>query len=150
LSDAYGASFSDLGGLGHRVYAAGIQANVPLGGRRERLSVQAVDGELEAARAERAAMEERVRLEVQAALEQAAFARRRVEAAGRLAELSQNKLSAEEKNYARGRSSTEILIRFAEEVRQARREQLRARVDLARTALALRLASGRDLIGGAP
>ncbi len=150
LSDAYGASFSDLGGFGHRVYAAGVQASVPLGSRRERIPVQAIDSELEAVRAERAAMEERIRLEVQAALEQAAFARRRAEAAGRLVELSQNKLSAEEKNYARGRSSTEILIRFAEEVRQARREQLRARVDLARTALALRLASGRDLIGGAP
>lgn len=146
LSGAYGAAFGDLGAFGHPIVAAGIQASVPLGNRRAQIPFLAVEGELEGAHAERAALEERVRLELLAAQEQMNFAGRRLEAAGRLVELFEAKRQAEEKNYARGRSSTEILIRFAEEVRQARREQLRARVDVLRAALSLRLAGG-DLFG---
>ena len=57
------------------------------------------------------------------------FRRARVQARRRLLTLQRNKLKAEERNFEQGRSTTDLLVRFHQDVNRAELDFLRAEVD---------------------
>ena len=67
-----------------------------------------------------------------------------------LADLHKKTLEAERRAFERGRSSVEILIRFAEVERAARRELLRSRTGRILARLGLALALGLPPEAGKP
>lgn len=142
LDTSHPASFRDLRGWGHPTWAAGLALTVPLSSARERVAVEIAAQGLEMARADRSRHESLARLEILGTRERVELARRHLEAAENIVALQQRKLEAERRSFDRGRSTTEVLIRFAEEERGARRQILHARIELTKALLALRHSQG--------
>lgn len=129
LGASYGGSWRDLGGLDHSVKSAGLSLLVPFGARRERLLRRLAQKRLETARAREAELVWRARRELRDAVESLRLSQERLEAGKKLWELERRKLSAEEENFRRGRSSTDLLVRFQQDIRRAQAELLRAQTD---------------------
>ena len=116
---------------------------MPFGFKRERLDRRGAELRLEAARAAEEDSLRRARLERRNALESLRLSRARAEAARRLLELQRRKFAAEEANFKRGRSSTDLLLRFSQDIRQAEAERLRAETDEALSRVELARTCGR-------
>lgn len=147
LDTGYGRAWSDLAGFDHPVAAAGIAFSIPLGQRKERLTRAGAKLALEAAKAEAARLEAESLRQVRDARELLTLARRRTQAGRRLLELERRKFGAEEANFKRGRSSTDLLVRFQQDIRRAETELLRAEADEASALVELARASGALLEG---
>ncbi len=149
LKRSYENSLKDLESLNHPVYTAGIALTIPITAARERVAEKVARLDLEIAKADRAQLEALARLEILGTREQLAQARKQLATTEAIVALQQRKLKAERRNFERGRSTTEVLIRFAEEERGARRELLYAKTSLVKALLALRYSQG-DPIGRPP
>lgn len=129
LHGGYGGSWRDLSSLDHSVKTAGLGVNVPLGFWKERVTRKQAALVLEVARAREREARTRAVREIRDARENLELSRRRVEAGTRLVELERRKFRAEEESFRRGRSSTDLLLRFQQDIRRARIELLRAETD---------------------
>lgn len=145
LDTSYARSFNDLDGWNHPVYSAGLALTIPIKSSSERLAVHVAEQNLSIARANRAGAESMARLDILAARERLDLARKQLAAAGRIVELQREKREMERRSFDRGRSTTEVLIRFAEEERGARRQLLHAKVEFMKSLISLRNSEGNSL-----
>lgn len=129
LATGYGRAWSDMSGWRHPVAAAGLSVAVPLGFRQERLTRRQAVLRREAAEAEAAAAETAARRDWRDAREQLSLAAARAGAARRLVELERRKFAAGQDDFKRGRASTDLLLRFQQDIRRAEAELLRAETD---------------------
>lgn len=143
LAGRMGPSWGDVGGWRHPVTMVGATFSVPLGYKKERLTRRAAQLRLEAAAAEEASARAAALRERRDALEALRLARRRTEAGLRLLALERRKFAAEEAQFKRGRSSTDLLLRSQQDIRRAETENLRAETDEALARVELARASGR-------
>lgn len=143
LAGRVGPSWSDVGGWRHPVSSVGATFSIPLGYKRERLTRRAAQLRLDAAAAEEAAARTAAERERRDALEALRLSRRRAEAGRRLYELERRKFGAEEAQFKRGRSSTDLLLRSQQDIRRAEAELNRAETDEALARVELARASGR-------
>jgi|GEM_PF-4072379 len=138
-------SWRNLGTKDHPVRTAGVSLLVPFGFREERLLRKQSRFRLHAAQAEEQRVEQKSFREIKDAAESLRLAHERVEASQRLVELEKRKFKAEERNAQRGRSSTDLLVRFQQDLRRAESEFLRAQTDEAISLINLGVATGRLL-----
>lgn len=138
LGSRYGRSLDDAFSLDHPVKTFGLSLSVPLGGKKESLTRAQASLRTAETRAEEARILEAAHREIRDAASGISSARERLELARRLERLEREKLAAEEANYRKGRSSTDLVIRFQQDVRRAETDSLRAEADegLARVELA--------------
>lgn len=146
----YSGSWKDMGTWDHPIYTAGAEVSIPLGFRKERLSRRAADLRGEAAKADAARVETAARRELRDSLESLRLARLRLAAGRRLLEAERKKTAAEQANFKRGRSSTDLLLRFQQDIRRAETEVARSETDEAAALVELARAQGRLLEGLAP
>ena len=143
LSGRAGPSWSDVGGWRHPVASVGATFSIPLGYRRERLTRRAALLRLEAAAAEESSSHTAALRERRDAREALKLARRRMEVGLRLIAIERRKFAAEETQFKRGRSSTDLLLRSQQDIRRAETELLRAQTDEALARVEYARASGR-------
>ena len=143
LDGRTGPSWGDVGSWRHPVASVGATFTVPLGYKKEKLTRRAAQLRLEAAAAEEAAAGAAVLRERRDALEALALARRRTEAGRRLFAIERKKFAAEEAQFKRGRSSTDLLLRSQQDIRRAESELNRAETDEALARVELARVSGR-------
>ena len=129
LGSAYGASWSDMSGWRHPVASVGASISVPFTFRQERLTRRQADLALAGAQAELLGAENSARRAWRDARETSALARRRLAAARRLEAIERAKLSAGESDFRSGRATTDLLVRFQQDLRRARAEFVRAEAD---------------------
>ncbi|MGQ0644652.1 MAG: TolC family protein [Elusimicrobiota bacterium] len=129
LDKTHSGAWKELNGFDHPVKSAGISLAVPFGGRTERLNREAGRIQLETYRRREARVVQQALREMRDADERLRLARERLAATERLAALEGKKLAAEERNFRRGRSDTDLLIRFQQDLYRAQSRLLRARAD---------------------
>ncbi len=145
LDSTYGGAWSDMGTWRHPVASVGLSVVVPLTFRQERLTRRQAGLALAAAEAELAAAENSARRAWRDGRETLALSRRRLAAARRLEDIERAKLAAGESDFRSGRATTDLLVRFHQDLRRARAEHVRAEAD---EALALvELARQAGLLG---
>lgn len=127
------------------VSKVGVQFETPLGRRQEKLRRDEAVRRLNQSRVELARAEERVRQDIRDALERLSLARERGAAYAELLGFERRKWEAERRDFDRGRSSTDTLIRFEGDVHRAEMQLARARADEWAGWAALALATGRLL-----
>ncbi len=115
---------------------------VPLFFRREKVRRREAESQLAAARAERDFLRQTIERETRVAWERLRLARARTQAARRLRDIQKAKRDAEERQFARGRSTTDLVIRFQNDLRQAEKRTLQAQVDETVSRVLLDLAMG--------
>ncbi|MBI4249658.1 MAG: TolC family protein [Elusimicrobia bacterium] len=142
LAGDYGGSWQDLGSFSHSLKSAGLSLTLPFASTRERLARRQNLLQLEVAAAQAREAESRGLREIRDGRENLRLARLRVEAGRRLLELERRKFRAEEENFRRGRSSTDLLIRFQQDIRRAQANLLEAEMDEAVARLELRRCLG--------
>lgn len=129
LETTSSGALNDMTGFKHAVKSAGLNLSLPLGMRKERLARRTARLRAETAKAELDSVENAARRELRDAAVSLDLSRKRLEAGRRLLALEEKKLAAEEDNFRRGRSSTDLLLRFQQDIRRGRSELLRAEVD---------------------
>lgn len=147
LAGRYASSLDDASSFDHAVKAVGLSFAVPIGHKKERLTRKAAALRTAQARAEESRVLEAAQRELRDGAEGLRLARERAVLAARLEDLERRKLAAEEESYRKGRSSTDLLIRFQQDVRRAETEAARARADEALARVELARASGTLLDG---
>ncbi|MCG3205071.1 MAG: hypothetical protein KCHDKBKB_01788 [Elusimicrobia bacterium] len=139
LDYTYNGAWDDLGGFDHPVKSIGFQFISPLGYRKEKLLRKNKKLELEYIRQNLERTKLMVDREVRDAWENVQMNRLRLTARENLVSLHRKKFIAERDNFRRGRSTTDILVRFQQEIHQAelllaraQADQQMAEIDLAR------------------
>lgn len=145
LGTRYDSSWRDMKTWDHTVRTAGFNVVIPLIFRKERLTRRAARFRAEAAKAEEQRALTLARKEWRDAAELLRLSRRRAELHRSLAALERRKFAAEEENFRRGRSSTDLLLRFQQDIRRAESALLRAETDEAAARLEAARSSGRLL-----
>lgn len=143
LAGRYGSSWSDATGWRHPVASVGATFEVPFGHKRERLTRRAAELRHEAAQAEEDSLRTAALKDLRDAREMLALARRRTEAGRRLLALERRKFEAEEAQFKRGRSSTDLLLRSQQDIRRAEADLSRAETDEVLARVELSRAAGR-------
>ncbi len=129
LSTERRAAWHDAGTFDDPVWEGGLALEVSIFRRRENVRREESLRRLKMAEWDAARLEETVRKDVSDAIERLANARERREAYKALVEVQRDRYKAEDENFRRGKSSTDLLIRFEDDVRQAERFYVRARAD---------------------
>lgn len=129
LDTGYRNAWSDMAGWRHPVAAVGLNIAVPLGFRMERLTRRQADLRQAQAQAEARAAETFARRQWRDAREALTLASSRTAAVRRLVELERRKFSSAQEDFKRGRASTDLLLRFQQDIRRAEAELLRAETD---------------------
>lgn len=129
LDQTYSNSWDDLGTFNHPVKSVGLNFMTPFGYRKERLEKKSKKLELEAARQDADRLRQQMIQEIRDAWQNRELRRSRLEARRRLLELQRKKLKAEEINFNRGRSSTDLLVRFQQDINRAELDFARAEVE---------------------
>lgn len=142
LDRTHSDAWSDLGGFDHPVKSAGLSLTVPFGRKREKLDRRAGAIRLESRRQEHRRVVQAALREIRDAWENRRLAQTRLDDNRRLVELQEKKMAAEEANFRRGRSSTDLLVRFQQDLQQAQSQFVRARADEALARLELGRAAG--------
>ena len=147
LDSGYGGAWRDMRGWRHPVAAVGMSVVVPLTFRQERLTRRQAALAFLAAEAELAAAETAARRAWRDGRELLDLSRRRLAAARRLEGIERDKLSAGETDFRSGRATTDLLVRFQQDLRRARAELVRAEADEALAVIDLARQAG---VIGAP
>ncbi|MEK7389330.1 MAG: TolC family protein [Elusimicrobiota bacterium] len=134
LETGYRRSWSDMSTWRHPVSMVGMSVVFPLGFRHETLTRRQADLQLAQAEAEVASIEASARRRWRDVGEQLSLSSARVAAARRLFELEKRKYDSGLEDFKRGRASTDLLVRFQQDIRRAEADLLRAQTD-ERTAL---------------
>ena len=129
LDSTYRAAWRDMSGWRHPVAAVGASVSVPLTFRQERLTRRQADLAASAAEAELAGAENNARRAWRDSTETHKLAGRRLAAARRLAAIERAKLTAGESDFRSGRATTDLLVRFQQDLRRAKAELVRAEAD---------------------
>ncbi len=140
LNGHYSGAWDDLAGADHTVKSIGINLVSPIAYRKEKLQRQSKRLEFETAQENLKRLNEQVEREVKDAWETLHLSRERRAARERLVALQRKKYAAERENFQRGRSSTDFLVRFSQDIHQseiafllARLQQQQAEVEMARS-----------------
>ncbi len=142
LGTRYSDAWGDLDSLDHAEKAAGMSLSIPFGFKKERLIRRRAELAAESALLEVQKLEESIHKEVRDAGLLLELARKREAAGRRLAALEARKLAAAEEDFKRGRTTTDLLVRFQADLRRAQAALLRAEIDAAQAAVELARASG--------
>lgn len=129
LDLGYHSSVRDLSTWEHPVKTIGASFIVPFGFKKERLTLQQAKLRAETAGNDENRVKQKAILEANNALENIHLTKQRVTTGKRLLELEQKKYASEEKNFRQGRSTTDLLIRFQQDIRRAQSALLRATTD---------------------
>lgn len=147
LDSTYRGAWADMRGWRHPVASVGFSVAVPLGFRQERLTRRQAALALAAAEAELASAENAALRAWRDARETLALSRRRRAAAERLTRIETGKLKAGESDFRSGRATTDLLVRFQQDLRRAKAELVRAEADEALALIELARQAGT---AGAP
>jgi len=142
LDSNYGGAWRDMRGGRHPVAAVGLSVVVPLTFRQERLVRRQAELALAAAEAELAGAENGARRAWRDARETLVLSRARRAAAQRLADIEAGKLKAGESDFRSGRATTDLLVRFQQDLRRAKAELVRAEADEAQALIELARQAG--------
>jgi outer membrane protein TolC len=135
-------AWKDLRSRDHPIKSAGLNLTVPFGGRKERLSRRAARFRVESARQDVELAVQRVISEARQAWVALRAARDRAAAARRLLELEGKKREAAEADFRRGRATTDLLVRFRQDLHLAERRLLQAESDEVQARLELGRVTG--------
>lgn len=124
------------------IYTTGIQIELPLAWKKESLRRERATLALETARAQRERIETQVRHEISDALESLDLAQDRAAAYEELFALEKQKLDAAQEDFKRGRSSTDLLIRFQADIYRTESLLIDAKADILAHWAKLALATG--------
>ncbi len=143
LDATYNRSWREMSAWRHPVASVGASLTVPLGFRQERLTRRQADLAAAAAEAELSGVENAARRAWRDGRETLALSRRRLAAARRLAAIQTDKLAAGESDFRSGRATTDLLVRFQQDLRGAKAELVRAEADEALALVELARQAGR-------
>ncbi|MDP3542603.1 MAG: TolC family protein, partial [Elusimicrobiota bacterium] len=143
LDSTYGGAWSDMRGWRHPVASVGLSVVVPLTFRQERLTRRQAGLALAAAEADLSGAENAARRAWRDGRESLFLSRRRLAAARRLEAIERDKLAAGESDFRSGRATTDLLVRFHQDLRRARAELVRAEADEALALVELARQAGR-------
>lgn len=129
LASDYSRAWDDLGGFDHTVKSIGLNLKMPFGFRKERLERRLARTRLESARQEALKVQSAAEREIKDAYENLDLRIRRTEARRRLLVIQRKKLKAETANFQRGRSTTDLLVRFQQDIHRAEMDLARAETD---------------------
>ncbi len=147
LDSSWKGAWNDMRSWRHPVAAVGASVSIPLTFRQERLTRRQAALALAAAEAETTAVETEALRAWRDARELLSIARRRRAAALRLSEIESAKLKAGESDFRSGRATTDLLVRFQQDLRRAKAELVRAEADEALALVELARQAG---LAGAP
>jgi outer membrane protein len=136
--DAYQESFS----FDFPTYSAALTYSIPLGNRTARNAERAAWANVRAARLTYDRIESDIVASVREAVRQVAYQAEAVTASEKSLELAQRQLDAEEARYEQDLSTTFQLLDFQQQLLDAQSQERRARVDYARSLVALDAAVG--------
>lgn len=142
LDSSYAGAWSDMRSWRHPVASVGLSVVVPLSFRQERLTRRQAALALAAAEAELAGAENAARRAWRDGRETLSLSRRRLAAARRMESIERDKLAAGESDFRSGRATTDLLVRFHQDLRRARAELVRAEADEALALLELARQAG--------
>lgn len=111
------------------VWLGGLEFQVALSRKREKIKREEARRRLDIAAFNYRSVEEQVRQEVGDALERLKLHADRKKSYEELLAIQEERLKAEEENFNRGRSSTDLLIRFQDDIRQTKSQWLKASAD---------------------
>ncbi len=138
-------AFDQLAGLGAVSAHVGLTYEAPLDGTQQRRERERASLAVASARQQLTAIEQRLRADVEKAVTQEEYSRRRVALATTTLDNAQRQLAAETEKFRTG-SSTALQVREAEEqVRSAELRAGRARTDLVESGLTIEHLTGRLL-----
>jgi outer membrane protein TolC len=143
LDDDYRGAWDDLGGFDHPVASAGMTFRTPFAGRREELQRESGEFSLETRRRELEQRTQEALRDARDRWEAAAIARERLAGRRRITALERKKMEAEIINFRQGRSSTDVTIRFRQDLQRAQGLELVAEAEEALALLELARATGR-------
>ncbi|MBI4867985.1 MAG: TolC family protein [Candidatus Wallbacteria bacterium] len=145
LAGGFGSALDTAAGGDFPGYTVGLQVEIPLEGRSARGNYQAGVLEKKQALLNLKAIEDQIQEEVTRAVRTLGTDLRRVEVSRRGAELAQRQLAAAEERYRQGLIANFDLLRFQQDLADARSRALRSVVDAKKSAVALDAATGRLL-----
>ena len=137
------AAWKDMTTWRHPVAAIGASVSVPLGFWQERLARKRADLALKEAEALLAGAENEARRAWRDGRETLRLARKRLAAAATLEDVERLKMRAGESDFRSGRATTDLIVRFHQDLRRARAERVRAEADAALAAVDLARQLGR-------
>lgn len=142
LDTGYSPAWKDLGQMDNPVMSAGLAFRVPFAGRKEKLERQSGALALEDAQQELARVTEAALRDIRDQMEARRLARERVVVRRRIVAIEWKKLEAEKANFRRGRSNTDLLVRFQKDLQRAQTLALLADADELMTQVELARATG--------
>jgi outer membrane protein TolC len=142
LDTGYRPAWKDLGQMDNPVMSAGMAFRVPFAGRKEKLERKSGALTLEDAQQELARVTESALRDIREQMEARRLALDRVGVRRRIVVLERKKLEAEKANFRRGRSSTDLLVRFQKDLQRAQTLALLAEADELMTQVDLARATG--------
>lgn len=141
--DGTGApSWQDMTELDHPIVSAGLTLNVPILFRKEKLDKEEGRLRTEDARSDVRRVERDAAREIRDAWENWRFQVERRAARQRIVAIEKQKFDAETERFRQGRSSTDLLVRFQQDLVRARLLDLRSDMDEVLSRVALIRASG--------
>ncbi|MBL0059367.1 MAG: TolC family protein [Elusimicrobia bacterium] len=142
LDTGYSPAWKDLSQWDNPVVSAGLAFRVPFAGRKEKLERKSGALTLEDARQELARVTEAALRDIRDQMEARRLALERVSVRRRIVAIERKKLEAERANFRRGRSSTDLLVRFQKDLQRAQTVALLAEADELMTQVELSRATG--------
>lgn len=142
LSGTYNKAWDDLEGFDHIVKSAGVNLTVPFGFKKEALLRKSTKIQMNRAEQTLIETQDRVKREVDDAWTQMELQKSRLIAREKLLKLQIQKLNAENTEFARGRSSTDILVRFQQDMFQAELDFARTKNETLLSQIELAAATG--------
>ncbi|MBK8575006.1 MAG: TolC family protein [Elusimicrobia bacterium] len=142
LDTGYSPAWKDLSQWDNPVVSAGLAFRVPFAGRKEKLERKSGALTLEDARQELARVTEAALRDIRDQMEARRLALERVSVRRRIVAIERKKLEAERANFRRGRSSTDLLVRFQKDLQRAQTLALLAEADELMTQVELARATG--------
>ena len=142
LDEGYSKAWQDLNGFDHTVKSVGLKLQTPIGYRKEKLQRKGKRWELEAAQESLRRAQERMEREVRDAWENLGLNEDRLKARLRLVDLHRKKYAAERDSFKRGKSGTDILVRFQQDTHLAEIALARAQADFQLAQVELARATG--------
>ncbi len=142
LGGTYNKAWDDLDGFDSIVKSAGVNLTVPFGFKKEALLRRSTKIQMNRAEQTLVETEDRVRREVDEAWTQFELQKTRLIAREKLLKLQTQKLKAESTEFARGRSSTDILVRFQQDMFQAELDFARTKNETLLSQMELGAATG--------
>ncbi len=142
LDSGFSSSAEDLVARGKPVFRIGLKLEIPLLRKSEKVSVQSALHRLAQARHTLAESVLQTKKDIRNSWELYHLNTQKADALKEVVQIQKAKYAEEEKSFQRGRSSTDMLIRFQTDVQQSESRRVRAQFDEIAADLALNAAAG--------